>query len=185
MPEPLITVSIERKHNLGNYEHVTGKVEIAVIGTGDVESTIRGAQDLIRPYLTVEALTRGSPVGVTVQGSVETNVPPADEPKAEKPKATRTKGRTAEEARPAEPAAAVAAAKAAPTDPTDPAAIRQRITDLCGDKPDVAAAVRRHLAANDFAKLRQVPDEQLGEYLAVAEGREPEAAKSAADDDVI
>jgi hypothetical protein len=193
MPEPLITVTIERKHNLGNYEHVLGSVSIQFVGGGATDESIRSVQDAILPFLTVEALTRGVQQHTRAQVKTETNAAPAEP--AEKPRAARGRGRAAEAARPAEPDAAIEAAlnpadaealaelAKATEAPPSPAVIRARITEICSGNAKAAEAVRRHLAANGLAKLRQVDDEALGEYLALAEGRP--ATVTAADDDGV
>jgi hypothetical protein len=175
MSDPVITVTIERKHNLGNYEHVLGSVSVQVVAAS-IDEGIRQTQGAILPFLTVEALTRGVAQQVRAQTQVETNAaePTAKEtPKpaepAEKPKSARGRGRAAEEA------------KAAVEAPLTPTGIRARITEICSGDARAAEAVRRHLAANGFAKLRHVDDADLEEYLAIAEGR----ASASSDDSVI
>jgi hypothetical protein len=178
MSDPVITVTIERKHNLGNYEHVLGSVSVQVVAAS-IDEGIRQTQGAILPFLTVEALTRGVAQQVRAQTRVETNAaePAAKEtPKpaepAEKPKPARGRGRAAEEAK---------AAAEAPEAPLTPTGIRARITEICSGDARAAEAVRRHLAANGFAKLRHVDDADLEEYLAIAEGR----ASASNDDSVI
>jgi hypothetical protein len=173
MSDPVITVTIERKHNLGNYEHVLGSVSVQITANS-IEEGVKKAQEAILPFLTVEALTRGVAQQVRAQAQVETNAAPAEPAVAEapkpvepeeKPKPVRGRGRAAEEAR------AAAEAKAAQQAPVTPAAIRARITEICSTNAQAADAVRRHLAANGLARLRRVADEDLEEYLAIAEGR--------------
>lgn len=109
-----LSVTITRKHNLGNYEHVEGSITLATVIPDDrgMDEAIDFIQGVIRPYLTQDALLRGAAntpkarveVKATEGAAVDPLAAPAEQPtkrtraKAEKP-AVRGAGRAAEEAR--------------------------------------------------------------------------------------
>lgn len=109
-----LSVTITRKHNLGNYEHVEGSITLATVIPDDrgMDEAIDFIQSVIRPYLTQDALLRGTAntpkarveVKATEGAAVDPLAAPAEQPakrtraKAEKP-AVRGAGRAAEEAR--------------------------------------------------------------------------------------
>lgn len=182
-----LSVTIMRRHNLGNYEHVEGSITLATVIPDDrgMDEAIEHIQGVIRPYLTQESLLRGTANAPKARIEVKTNAAAESEPEA--PKRTRTKtekpavrgaGRAAEEARTAaeavdpladEPAAdPFADEPAAPVEPTlTPAEMRKEITVACAGDPKVQAKVVEHLHASGLAKFRDVPDEKLGEYLRI------------------
>lgn len=109
-----LSVTITRKHNLGNYEHVEGSITLAMgIPEGaEPAEFVAMTQALIRPYLSQDALLRGATptpkarveVKATEGAAVDPLAAPTEQPakrtraKAEKP-AVRGAGRAAEEAR--------------------------------------------------------------------------------------
>ena len=146
-----LSVTITRKHNLGNYEHVEGSITLATVIPDDrgMDEAIDFIQGVIRPYLTQESLLRGTAnapkaqVEVrTTEGAAEAAEQPAKRTraKAEKP-AVRGAGRAAEEARTAAEEARSAAEAADPlADIAVPEEPQEAAVDPFADEEPAAVA---------------------------------------------
>lgn len=192
-----LSVTITRRHNLGNFEHVEGSITLA---TGIPEGAepaefVAMTQALIRPYLSQDALLRGATPTPKARIEVRTTEGAAEAAEAAEAPAKRTRiktekpavrgaGRAAEEARSAAEAADPLADIAPPEEPAQPAddpfadepaveptqtpaEMRKAITLACASDPKVQAKVVEHLHASGLAKFKDVPDEKIGEYLRI------------------
>lgn len=151
-----INVTLLRRHNLGNYEHVEGSITVgaAVEDGQDVAEAAARLQQQIIPLLTVDALTKAQTKAVKAQTKAATAkvTPPTEAtPEDEATRKVVTEAPKAEEPPPAE------TPKAAGSN-ISVADARKAIQQACITDPAKSSSLVALLHEKGLAKFKDLPD---------------------------